>query len=234
MSLIETRLGGNATTLPGAVPFGALSRRSALFGAVTIAGFGASFAHPAAAVPTISGAVSPISADANLIELAGRVEALARRCSDGAARRRVLQNRIHAAWPWPEDPPYPTRSTSSIKETAGGQVMTISIPKTPNPALIEWTQARDDARNARNRGQKAMEDRVGLTRAYRQGGRMRRRLERWSDILTATEPATTKGLAAKASAVLALSQGSNDLEDRSEIIGAVLRDAMRLGTGVAA
>ena len=75
MSLIETRLGGNAPGLPVPSPLpsisSALSRRAALFGAVTVAGVTA-----VAAVPAMARAETLSPNDAQLVALADAYVAL--------------------------------------------------------------------------------------------------------------------------------------------------------------
>lgn len=89
MSLSETRLGGNAPGLPVPAPLpsisSALSRRAALFGAVTVAGVTAVAAVPAMAQ---AGALSPN--DTRLVALADAYEALDRRCDEHTAVHRHL------------------------------------------------------------------------------------------------------------------------------------------------
>ncbi len=72
MSLSETRFGANATGLPGPAPLpsitSALSRRAALFGAVTVAG-----ASAAAVLPAQAGTAALSANDARLVAIAAEV-----------------------------------------------------------------------------------------------------------------------------------------------------------------
>lgn len=122
-------------------------------------------------------------ADAEMIDLATRVEVLAER--DHRAHARLAQ------------------VLDRIAEGVG------FAPKQPEAALGEH---------------------LGLLALDRRVGRMFRRLVRWSKRLTATAPLTSAGLAAKAAASIAITDGGNYDEWTTDLANAVSRDAVRIAT----
>ncbi len=235
-----TRSGGDATGLPGAMPFGVLSRRAAMLGAVTIAGFTASFPRPVGPAAAITSAASLASADAALIAHAGRIVALARRCETVVDHLAGLEDRVDDLCPGPDPlPKPPLRSFMSETPTPTGRVVHIVQDHEPDPAWVEWEDATAAVKAAHERREIDAGARLGLPEIYRRSARMDRRRDRWAADLAAMRPTTLAGLAAKASAMTALlgedwMTQRDAVERHSALLSAVLNDAVRLGTGASA
>ena len=236
MSLITTRFDGNTPGSHRPMPFGVLSRRTALFGAVTIAGFGASFAKPATARPTIVGAVTPISQDADLIALANRVVALAAREQEVSDRIASIDGAITRKIGFPPHHPRPSIGLQTKTEVVGDMLvstLTRPVNLTERDAILD---AHDAAVAAYEQRLDRMQQRFGLPSLEKRADRMARRRDRWTTNLANMRPATAAGLASKAAAMTALMgddwmSQADAARRHADLLGAVLADAVQFGAG---
>ncbi len=173
--------------------------------------------------------------DAALIDLAGRVERLSRRCQTVADRRATLEDRLMVDGPKRPVPP-PTPSTDQrIVDTSTATVTTLTVtgPKSGDPAWVEWERVRDTDAAIYERDRTAMEERLGLSEVCSRHNRMWCRLRRWTEDLAKVRPTTSAGLAAKASAMLSLIgpgcwAAAEALTEHNDLALSILRDAVAI------
>ncbi len=172
-----------------------------------------------------------VHADADLIELAARVVALADRHERVYGRMLVIHGRIDR-WSFahrPERPQdVPSEMTLVRTQTDTHEVTHIEQPLT---ALADQKARREAIEAATTAHEAAVERRRARTREPyldKLQARMWRRLECWTRDLTIVEPQTQSGLAAKAAASAALVNVADDMEWTDELFEAVSRDALRI------
>ncbi len=168
--------------------------------------------------------------DAEVIELAGRVERLSRRCDAAADRRAKIEDRVMVEGPRRPVPPAPppTRHTVLDQHTATERVVTLTSPLDPDPALIEWERVREASEEEHKRKVADLEARLGLPDLGKRLDRMFCRLERWAIQLTVMGPKTPAGLAAKAAASVAIMETDSSNAWVTDLSLAVGRDTVRL------
>ena len=214
----------------------AFSRRRAIFGAFALA------AAPVAVLPAMA-APAAVDADADLIEFAGRVAALERRCYAFSEQRSTITDQVTSTLGFgPKAPPKPP-SVSGVEkiedyQTATHRVMSISYALVEDPAVAEWEASHKAARATYKNECKALEERLGLPELDRNFDRNWRRLHRWYAQLADMHPQTLAGLAAKAEPLVMISEASScagswgEVDDYAHDLALSLaHDAMRLGRG---
>ena len=176
--------------------------------------------------------------DADVIEFAGRVKALAERESRAVVRIGTIEDRIRFKGPRHpmNDDPRPG-ATGQVREMALVDLRamlarrTILAGELPHDVPAEWVAdveqsiARMEAYEA---AVQAMRDRLGLARIEKRCRRMFSRLVRWATRLSAMEPQTQAGLKAKAEAQLAVDRAGNFDTWTQDLAASVGRDAIRI------
>ncbi len=143
---------------------------------------------------------APAHPDAAVIDLAGRVEALVSRELRLVLRTVEIEDAVMKGMP-----PRPERVEGTLRiasdrtvDDDGTSVMTIREPAGWAAEFRTNQDAHEAALAQRKRHEQAEEDRRGLPRWNKLRERTTCRLERWGLQLTAMQPTTQAGLAAKA------------------------------------
>ena len=243
MSMHSTRLGGNALgspaepLLPPPAPLpslpSAVSRRAALFGAVTVASVTAAVGRPAQSHADVP------SPDAALIDLARNVEALATREREAWDRHSEAEDAAFTAIP-----PAPVRrevpGPYAGLDALSPEQRLAKLFADPNDfwqasAAVDAEHHTALAEHAR--GGEAIEKRHSVPRLEREARRLSNHLTAASERLAEMQAASPTGLAAKARVLRAV--GSRDwmsrpaeFERHGALLESLLEDAARLGAGV--
>ena len=174
------------------------------------------------------------AADAALIDLAGRVKALAHRDHRVWDRLSAIEDAVDEALPpSPRRPVPPVRGTITETNVDGVHTTTFSTPNAPDAAHQAAVSAYEAAVAELARQDVEAKARLGHPFWEKLSRRTFRRLVRWTEQLTLLEPLSQAGLAAKASALLAVQETGNLDRWVTNLAVAVSRDAVRIATALA-
>ncbi len=190
--------------------------------------------HPGAplmALTAVGSAMAGLQMDAELIDLAERVTALAKREQRACTRRATIEDHVQSEMGrWPVYPEQPNRMQMLEYGTPESRITLLVTPVQPDPTHKERVRAYEAATLSRKQMEAALETRFGLPRLEKRIDRIFRRLIRWAERLTVTEPQTAAGLAAKAAASVAIVEAGNADRWVTDLSTAVGRDAVRIAT----
>ncbi len=223
----STPPGGGATMQP----FGVATAAAA------VAELPDTFAPPGAGAADVVAGLAACRAteghpDAEVIDLAGRVEALAARENKASGWVGTIED--HITFKGPRHPMRRDESPGASernRECSSAELLALLASGLRDETTPEWLSdigERINRMRIYEAAVQAMKDRLDLVRVDKRCRRMFRRLVRWAARLTAMEPVTQVGLKAKAEAQLAVDRAGNFDNWTAELASSVGRDAVRI------